>query len=231
MTGATNTDEKDLKFIKDAIARHVFVSGKNRYIVGPKGDVTKWLFDFRRILLDKEILQTISILFWNKFTETEYPKLQMGGLETAAIPLVTALALTAPHNRQTSAFYIRKSRKKLGLMNNTEGMVSNDPVVLVDDLINTGGSFLKQIAILEEQKKSVVAVFAILRFRNIEAYDAITKKGIKIITLFSLDELSGLAYHGGIPNSDTATIHSFVEIFRRTSKLFLRTTEVGTGCR
>jgi orotate phosphoribosyltransferase len=63
-----------------------------------------------------------------------YPyEYQISGLETAAIILVTGMAMETGMN----GFYIRKSRKKHGLYNMIEGRLSDAPVIIVDDLMNS----------------------------------------------------------------------------------------------
>lgn len=68
--------------------------------------------DFRRIIFRKEMLESVAEAFWSQF-KSKTP-LQVCGLETAALPIVSAIALQQPDSFKGSmaAFFMRKSRKK-----------------------------------------------------------------------------------------------------------------------
>ncbi len=175
-----------LAWLKAEIARRVFVRGTTARITSQMGEPQDWLFDFRRLTLDGEALARIADLFLDE-TE-ELGTVQWGGIETASLPLITACVMRAKERGRTArGFYIRKSRKKSGLRNNVEGEVSDDPIILVDDLMNSGLSFMQQVRLLEEHGKRVVAVCVILRYRDLEAYEELSRRGIRIISLFTLD--------------------------------------------
>ncbi|MFA5998194.1 MAG: PQQ-binding-like beta-propeller repeat protein [Candidatus Paceibacterota bacterium] len=146
-----------------------------------------WIFDFKRILLRAEALDGISELFWEK-CQAEYP-FQIGGIETAAIPLVTAFTLKLREKgRRANGFFIRKSRKKHGTLRMIEGAVTDEKIMLVDDTLNTGQSFIRQVEVIEGLGKKVDAVFAILRYRDESYYDYFHTKGIKLFSLFELND-------------------------------------------
>src|SRR4051812_7716957 len=96
--------------LKERIAKRAFVQAHQQQIISKhKKERTKgWLFDIRAILLDAESLENISALFWEKFGG-KYP-FQIGGIETAAIPLITALVthIYQQGHVDASGFYMRK---------------------------------------------------------------------------------------------------------------------------
>ncbi len=177
-------------FLKSAIASRALIRAVNERVVqiehGSPRDAA-WLFDFRRLLLDPEWLDTYAEIFWDRFAM--HAPFQVGGMETAAIPLVTAIVMKGKQRgTPVSGFYIRKSRDRDGLMRQIEGTLTDQPIILVDDLINTGSSFQKQVTILEANGHGVAHIFAILAFRDVAAYEILTKRGICVHNLFSLDE-------------------------------------------
>jgi outer membrane protein assembly factor BamB len=110
-------------------------------------------------------------------------------VEVAAIPLVTGLAMVlSEQDQDVNAFFIRKSRKKYGLLEMIEGKVTGEKIILVDDLINTGKSFIRQVEIAEALGKKVYAVFTLLRFREEAYYSYFHERGIQVISLFTLDD-------------------------------------------
>ena len=176
-----------LQVLKEIIAREVFITSETERIVEPTGEESKWIFDFRRILLKNNVLNTITELFWEKSKE-KIP-FQIGGVEVAAIPLITAFILKAREKGvEMNGFFIRKSRKKSGLLKMIEGCLTDEKVILIDDLMNSGNSLMRQVEILEKLGKKVSAVFTILQFRDVGYYTYFHDKGIEIQSLFTLDD-------------------------------------------
>lgn len=104
-------------------------------VLGGGGYYT-WQFYLRRALLDPFCLQVICEDFWNKFLDRflERP-FQLAGVETAAVPLITALLLDgARRGIEVGAFTIRKEPKSYGRRNLLEGKPGPEPVLFVDDL-------------------------------------------------------------------------------------------------
>lgn len=175
--------------LKKIIEKEVFVTKEKERIAGPGGIDSNWLFDFRRVLLQADVLDLIGELFYAQF-EDEGP-IQVGGIEVAAIPLVTAFILKLKEKTgRGNGFFIRKSRKKSGLLRMIEGVVTDEKIILVDDLVNTGRSFIRQVEVVESLGKKVTAVFVLLRFRDLSYYTYFHQRGIKIISLFELADFS-----------------------------------------
>ena len=157
------------------IRERVFVNGKDTHIIGDDGKKSSWAFDFKRILFDPNFLEQYAHLFF-EMHGNDYP-FQIGGLESGALPLITALVMESKkRGTLVNGFYIRKSRKKSGTMNLIEGNVTGDPIILVDDLIHSGKSFLQQMTALDHMREahpewgSVTHVCAILQYKAKEDY-------------------------------------------------------------
>lgn len=173
--------------LKEVIAKEVFITSDAEEIVSPSGDKSNWLFDFRRVLLKSDVLDDLGEIFWDKFRNTL--PFQVGGIEVAAIPIITALVLKLKEKgKSTNGFFIRKSRKKDGLMRMIEGRVADEKIILVDDIMNTGKSLIRQVEVMESLGKKVDTVFIILRFRDLDYYKYFHEKGIKVESLFTLDD-------------------------------------------
>lgn len=87
----------------------------------------------------------------------------IGGLEVGAIPMAAA-ALTACHRagRPVEGFFVRKQPKTHGSQDLIEGQVNaGDNVVVIDDVLTTGGSVLKAITAVEAVGATVVRVVCI----------------------------------------------------------------------
>ena len=176
--------QNDLQALKALIRNRVIRRGEEVPELG--GRHPQWSFDFRAILLQPEALALVCRILDSALTD-HYP-FQIGGLETAAIPLVAGMVYASQATgRPLHGFYVRKSRKKSGLLHMVEGTLGDEPVVLIDDLINSGRSILRQIEVLAAEGKTVRAVCVIVRFRDFSYYEEmLTRKGIALISIFTL---------------------------------------------
>ena len=178
---------EEKQYLKDVIAREVFIPKGREHFVSPRGMESSWLFDFRRILMNPRVLRALSVSFLKEFKNVL--PFQIGGIEAAAIPLITGLAMAmSEKGHEVNAFFIRKSRKKDGLLKMVEGTINTEKIILVDDLINTGKSFIRQVEVAEALGKKVHAVFTILRFRDEKYYSYFHDRGIRVVSLFTLDD-------------------------------------------
>ncbi|QQG38141.1 MAG: PQQ-binding-like beta-propeller repeat protein [Candidatus Kaiserbacteria bacterium] len=185
--------EEHKAHLKELIENSAYVRAEHENIVSSRKKLKEsgWLFDLRRILLRSDALEDIAEIFWDTFRE-RFP-FQIGGIETAAITLVTALTVHAGEvsKKKTSGFFIRKSRKKDGLMRAIEGEIApGAPIILVDDLINSGKSIERQVEVLEALGHRVQAVWTLIRFRDLEHYEYLRKKNIELFSVFTLDDFS-----------------------------------------
>ena len=169
------------------LLKKVLIRQADEPIFDSNGGRSAWLFDFRRVLLQGDVLESLAVLFWEKI-ESAY-QFQVGGMESASIPLITAVVLEGKkRGLPVNGFYIRKSRKKEGLLKQVEGALTNEPIVLVDDLINSGNTFNKQVVLLEELGQRVSTIVAVVRFREQTHYRFLEEHGITIHHLFTLED-------------------------------------------
>ncbi|HVY73048.1 MAG TPA: PQQ-binding-like beta-propeller repeat protein [Candidatus Paceibacterota bacterium] len=175
--------------LKEIIISKIFVSGKNERLI-VNGKEEGWMFDFRRATLEPDVLDLYTNIFFKHYTNPD--EIQVGGMEVAAVPLVAGIvqksvALSHP----VSGFFVRKSRKKYDLMRAVEGTVRPDKkIILVDDILNSGTSIIQQVEVLREQGFPVSEVFALLRFRDESFYAGLHERGVKLTTLFELNDFS-----------------------------------------
>ena len=87
----------------------------------------------------------------------------IGGLEVGAIPMAAA-ALTAfhRHGRHLEGFFVRKQAKGHGSQELVEGQVgAGDAVVVIDDVLTTGGSVIQAIRAVEAAGATVARVVCV----------------------------------------------------------------------
>ncbi len=151
------------------------------------GGTLKWIIDLRPVFLNPDSLNRICNLFWDQY-EGKMP-FQIAGMEVAAIPLVIALILKG-HERgiETNGIIIRKERKATGLGKTYEGHFNEHPVILIDDLINSGTSMDKARAVIEAEEKTVSEVFVVIDYESLAGIGWRENSGIPVTSLFKLGE-------------------------------------------
>src|SRR3989344_3156420 len=185
---------KKLAELKEIISKEVFITKDKEKITSHAGMESNWLFDFRKIILNPNHLNLIADIFFDVFRDA-YP-FRGGGLETAAIPLISAVVMKSRElGMPVNGFYIRKSRKNDGLQKVIEGSLGDEKIILVDDLINSGKTFMKQLEILEKMGKKVQSIFTLVNFRDLRDYAFLEKKNIKLVSLVALPDL-GIPFLG-----------------------------------
>lgn len=176
--------------LQKLIAAKVYIENKDEQI-GFHEDPEAWIFDFRKIIMNGHASDVITDLFYEQFKD-QYP-FQLCALEIAGVPLVASLMNKFYQRGHTdiNAFFIRKSRKKSGLMRMIEGEIQAEKkIILVDDIINSGNSFWRQVEVLEPLGYRVDTVWSLLRFRDDEYYARFHNRDIKIESLFELNDLT-----------------------------------------
>lgn len=182
-------DEVVVDTLRKLIVEEVYTESTQQRIVTSEGEESRWLFDFRRVIMRPAVIDLIATQFAAKFSKvSDY---QIGCLEVAGIPLAVGLSYYFHQQGEVvNSFFIRKSRKKSGLLQMVEGTLTDQPVILVDDIINSGNSFIRQVEVLESLGKKVVAVFVVLRFRDEAYYEYFREKQIQVISLFTLNDFA-----------------------------------------
>lgn len=147
---------------------------------------TNWVFDFRAVMLSPDFVELYTDTFWEIF-EKKLP-FQLCALETSGISLVAAIvARSIERGTPITGFYLRKSRKKTDLTKIIEGTPTHEPVIVVDDLTNSGRSINFIFKILKEANLKPLHVFTLLRFREKDAYAHIEQTA-PLTTLFTLPD-------------------------------------------
>ncbi len=118
----------------------------------------------------------------------------VGGPTLGADPLATAIALVSSlEGTPLPAFIVRKEPKGHGTRRWIEGK-NNLPegcnVVVVEDVVTTGGSGLSAVEKIEEEGYKVVGLMALVD-REEGAREAIEAKGYKFFSLFTKTEVRG----------------------------------------
>ena len=133
----------------------------------------------------------------------------VAGVATAGIPHGALLAdvLEKPF------VYVRSSAKDHGRRNQIEGELKvGQRVLVVEDLISTGGSCLLAVDALREAGAEVVGVLAIFQYGFSKADTAFAEKGVGFQTLTNYDALVQEAVRTGyVSETDLNTLKKWRE--------------------
>lgn len=137
-----------------------------------------------------------------------YPEAEViAGTSTAGIPHAAWVAdkLNLP------MAYIRDKAKGHGKQNQIEGRIlPGQKVIVIEDLISTGGSSLKAALAVREAGAQPLAVLAIFTYQFQTAIDAFSEAGIPLNTLSNYSALIEQAVEAGkIAHTDIAALQAW----------------------
>jgi orotate phosphoribosyltransferase len=140
--------------------------------------------------------------------ESEYPEAEaIAGVATAGIPqgALVADSLNLPF------VYVRSKPKEHGMANMIEGKVTaGQKVVIVEDLISTGGSSLKVAEALREAGVEVLGMVAIFTYSFDTARQNFEEKKVKLSCLSNYNSLvDEAARQGNISETETASLQEW----------------------
>ncbi|MCF8277701.1 MAG: orotate phosphoribosyltransferase [Flavobacteriales bacterium] len=125
-----------------------------------------------------------------KFADAEV----VAGVATGAI----AIGMMVAEELGLPFVYVRPKPKEHGLGNQIEGYLpENSKVVVIEDLISTGGSSLKAVDALRETSSTVLGMVAIFTYGFATADENFEAANCKIYTLSNYSELVKLAVNSG----------------------------------
>ncbi|AGM98628.1 orotate phosphoribosyltransferase [Streptococcus iniae] len=161
--------------------------------------------DNRVTLAYPEIRSLIADAFVRKIREV-YPDVEViAGTATAGIPHGAIIA----DKMQLPFAYIRSKPKDHGAGNQMEGRVQQgQKIVIIEDLISTGGSVLDAAAAARREGADVLGVLAIFTYQLPKADANFAQAGLALDTLSNYTELIKVAIEKGYINSDSLNLLS-----------------------
>jgi orotate phosphoribosyltransferase len=131
----------------------------------------------------------------------------LGGMDMGATPIVSAVALKYFQiGRDLPTFVVRKEAKSHGTMKEIEGPLPKNPsrVVIVDDVVTSGGSILKAIRVVQSRGHEVVLAISLLD-REEGGKECLRNAGIQYVPLVTRSQV------GVVNGDDQASIASSTE--------------------
>ncbi len=159
------------------------------------GGLSQFYFNCKRVTLDPEGQYLIGNLVFAAIRDV--PANAIGGLTLGADPIANAVAYTSHlQGKPIQAFVVRKKPKDHGTANLIEGRVApGDRVVVVDDVITTGGSTLQAIAACRQSSLVVVKVVVLVDRQEMQGRERILQEVPTLEALLTRDEVMAAYRH------------------------------------
>lgn len=161
------------------------LSFERRKVILASGRESDFFIDCKQTILTAEGHALVGELMFQALSEL--PECDaVGGVELGGCPLASAVSLVSfQKGRPLTGFYVRKARKDHGTAKLVEGDKSLKPgarIVLLEDVVTTGGSSLKAVDTLKEAGATVVGIIALVD-RLEGGADTIRAAGLPLLTL------------------------------------------------
>ena len=130
-----------------------------------------------------------------KIIKKNYPDVEvLMGTSTAGI----AHAAITAHIMDLPMGYVRSGAKDHGRQNQIEGKLEKgQKVVVVEDLISTGGSCIEVVEVLREAGAEVLGIVSIFTYGMQKGLDRLEKANVKNISLTNFDVIAKVAAEEG----------------------------------
>jgi orotate phosphoribosyltransferase len=162
-------------------------SFERKKVVLASGKESDFFIDCKQAVLTAEGHALVGELMFEALAELPTCR-AVAGVELGGCPLASAVSLTSfQKGRPLAALYVRKEQKDHGSKRLVEGDRSIEPglpVVVLEDVITTGGSTLKAVEKLGQAGVKVVGVVALVD-RLEGGADAIRAAGLPLVSIAS----------------------------------------------
>jgi orotate phosphoribosyltransferase len=161
---------------------------ERRRVVLSSGKTSNYYFDGRKVSLSPSGAYHIANIICDMIRDDNVDA--VGGVTLGADPIVGAVGVVAyQRNMDISLFIVRKEAKKHGTMRLIEGppLKAGQRVVVVDDVITTGGSIIKAVEAVREVGCEVVKAIALVD-RQEGGTEALARMGVKVEAVFTASD-------------------------------------------
>jgi len=156
---ATSSDS--LAALGRKLYARALVSRDQELITDPRGQPISWLLDTRIPMLDAELFQEVGQVMAKRIADRKVH--QVVGFGFGAYAMVCAV-LSQPGYTFKGGL-VREARKSHGRRRLVEGPLDRSkPIVLMDDILNSGRSAARALALLRSDGFQVVGVQALFNF-------------------------------------------------------------------
>jgi orotate phosphoribosyltransferase len=167
------------------------------------GKTSPIYLDHRKIFsypnLRKLVIQEWSHLLKNQYKSLFEMDKHIVFAGTATAGIAPAYALAEIFN--AGFVYVRNKPKEHGLKSMIEGVIPNNPhIIVVDDMVTTGGSILSCVEHLKKEHYNVVTTTSISYHNLNKTLSQFKEKNIELCSLFKTTDILDIAYRMNLIN-------------------------------
>lgn len=168
-----------------AIRKKAYREGEFTLASGKKSD---YYIDMKEVTLDAGGNLLVGRIIFDVIKE--WGAEAVGGMELGSVPISTAVSLvSAIEGAPVANFIVRKQAKGHGAGKRIEGKIGRgSKVVVVEDVVSTGGSSLSAIDALREVGADIVGVISIVD-REMGGAEAFEKKGVRYTPILTVSDV------------------------------------------
>ena len=153
-------------------------------ITDPRGQPIGWLLDTRMPMLDSRVFREVGSVLAERLATKGVR--QVAGRGFGSYAVVGAILAAEGYGSFLGAF-VREQRKRYGRKRLVEGPVTTDePIVVVDDILNSGRSALRTVALLRQDGFRVEGVLSLFNFTWSEGRRLLESDGLWVDSLLDL---------------------------------------------
>jgi orotate phosphoribosyltransferase len=179
------TTYTDLVELGRRLYERALVRREHELITDPRGQPIGWLLDTRIPMLDGALFQEVGEVLAERLRAKGCYQVAGFGFGSYALVCSVLAAVGMPHFR---GGFIREQRKPHGRRRLIEGPLDRtQPVVLLDDILNSGRSAQKAISLLQGDGFRVVGLMTLFNFTWSDGKTRLESQGLWVDALLDLN--------------------------------------------
>ena len=191
---ASNTGSELWREILDLIYKKAY---QRRLVRLASGRESNFYVDCRQVTLTGEGLYKLAAYVLELIRRENMAVKAVGGPIMGAVPLAAAVSLLSyrnsfadPSAAVLDTFFVRPEPKGHGTGKQVEGQIASEgsPLLLIDDVLTTGGSILKAVAPLRESGCLIEKVLVIVD-RQEGGRENLEKEGLSVGSILTREDL------------------------------------------
>lgn len=180
----SQTTEVDVVRLGRLLYERALVRRSQEPITDPRGHPIGWLLDTRIPTLDGQVFNEVGRVLADKLRMRGID--QVAGFGYGAFPIVCSV-LSASNGDGFCGGFVRERKKPYGRQRLVEGPLERlRPVVLVDDILNSGRSAVRSIALLRGDGFHVVGLMTLFHFSWGGGRRRVESEGVWVESLLDL---------------------------------------------
>lgn len=180
--------ERSKEVLVDFIKKEALFKGE---FVLSSGKKSNYYLDLRKVTLSSQASFFIGYLVISKALQLdEFPE-GIAGPTLGADPIISSAVTVAPlFQLNLKGLIVRKAKKEHGLGKLIEGDEEKvEKLVVVEDVVTTGGSLFEAIEVLKNAGKKVLAAIPVVDREEADVGGRLFKMGIKYLPLIKISEI------------------------------------------